>query len=139
MHSPETTLSLIRRDVAAWRRSHRRGPLPVELRRRAGLVAQFMGGCSVADALGVDPAVVERWSELSVTAPLAPPSTRPSPFASVSRHIIEAVSPKPVDAPVTTTGWCVQVTKPCGTTVRVQGPMDPASLEAVVRSATATR
>jgi hypothetical protein len=112
------------------------------LRRRAGLVAQFLGEQAVADALDLDPAVVERWSELCADVPSAgvPPASSKDqpPFVDVSQFVT-ALSTRPVDRPVTTTGWCVQVTKPCGTTVRVQGPIDPALLEAVVRSATATR
>jgi hypothetical protein len=138
MQSPEATLKQVRRDIIAWRRIHRRGPLPAELRQRAGIVAQFLGESAVAEALELDVMVIAGWAERYGAAQADADKADEGPaFVDIGRQLATAIGG--AAAPTAGAGWCVEVTKPCGTAIRLQGPFNAALLEAVVRGAAATR
>jgi hypothetical protein len=136
MQSPEETLELVRKDIAAWRHVRRRGPFPLELRRRAGVVAQFLGEQAVAEALDLDPSLIARWAEQYGAA--RGHAAYDEPFVDVGRQIASVLGGG-ARSNASTSDWCVNVSKPCGTTIRVQGPIDAALLEAVVRGAISVR
>lgn len=135
------TIELVRREVTAWRRAHRgrRGPLPFDLRRRAAALAMCFGDDPVAAALDVDSSLLMRWCTRFMGEAVASElddggAAEGAPgFVEVGGALAAALAPataKPNDI-----SWSVEVRKPCGTTVRVQGPLDAASLEALVRAA----
>lgn len=134
MQNPEDTLKLVRKDMAGWRRVHRRGPLPLELRRRAGMLAQFVGAQTVADALDLDLPLIERWAEVDC-APQddAAKGRARHHFVDVGHQLASVLGSN--GAGKTSGDWYVEVSKPCGTRIRVQGPINAALLEAVIRGA----
>jgi hypothetical protein len=59
------SLDLVRDDINAWRAAHRgrQGPLPIALRRRAGIFAQALGEDLVAEELLVSPRLLLKWGD----------------------------------------------------------------------------
>lgn len=143
MDHPEDVLELVRKDIAAWRRAHRgrRGPLPVDLRRQAAIVGQVLGEDAVAEVLGVEPALLVRWADRYGRFDEPPAATAsggtpaPSAFVDVGKQLGIAVARGQSSG--TAAAWVLEICKPCGTIVRLQGPVDGTLIAAVLRSASA--
>lgn len=112
----------VRRAVLAWRREHRRGPLPVLLRDRVGALTRDLGADVVGAALGVRPAVVRRWQERYGRSE---GRRRRAP-----RGFVEL---RPELAPPAS--LLVEVTSSDGRVVRIQGALDAPSIVAVLSGA----
>lgn len=144
METIENTLKAVCNDVAAWRRAHRgrRGPLPHELRRRAGTVARFLGEDSVAEVLGVEPRLLVRWGERYVRPDSSPGNggeAGADAFVDVGKELAGMLAHSATAAPCGAEPWSVEVVTPSGNSVRIRGPLDGAALEAVVRAAASSR
>jgi hypothetical protein len=86
----------------------------------------------VAATLGVDVARVRQWAELerSEVSPVEP-AGEVAPFVDVGRQLAAAALARHETAAGGV--WSAVVLKPCGTSLRIQGPVDVAMVEAVVR------
>lgn len=112
----------LKRAVVAWREQHggRRGPLPVELRREAGLLAGELGDEVVADALDLKRPRVRQWR-----AKYRLPGARPAGARFV--ELSSTVAPG-------SNGIVVEVSR-AGRVVRIQGALDPGALASIISAA----
>ena len=131
-------IEAVRKDVMAWRRAHggRRGPLPIALRRRAGELAGQHGEGEVSQALDLPVETVRGWSRQYGTPTTPRREGAQQAFVEVGPEVGAAlVGSITAAAPPTIK---VEVTRPCGTVVRLEGGADTKALletllEVVVR------
>jgi hypothetical protein len=121
------------RDIMKWRRAHgdRRGPLPVELRRRAGALAARHGDAEVSRELDLRRGAVAGWrarfaGDVATTQHIDPPR-----FVDVSAELAAACA----GASVTASELSLEITRPSGTRVRVHGAMGPDAIRALLAGA----
>lgn len=112
----------LRRAVEAWRSAHggRRGPLPLELRRQAGLLAGELGDEAVADALDLKRTRVGVW-RAKYRGP--GPRAAGTPFVELSSTVGPGLK-----------GMVVEVSRG-GRVVRIQGALEPGALASIISAA----
>lgn len=129
------TMESVQEAVRGWRRGHawRRGPLPVELRRRAGALATQLGDDKVGATLEVEPGLIQRWRERYALP--GPGVRRGSGQQGPTFVEVEPEVTRSVVSRGRGTYLLVEVSGPYGRTVRIQGAIEAPALMAVVRCA----
>lgn len=113
--------------VRAWRREHRRGPLPVVLRRRVAALADTIGEDATRRAVGVRVAIIRRWQgEYGAGSKGA--RGRRSAFVELGPQLAPPVAGGPG-------GLRIEFTSPGGCLVRIEGARDAAEVAAIVGAA----
>lgn len=109
----------LRQAVEAWRSAHggRRGPLPLALRRQAGLLAGEFGDEAVADALDLKRTRVGVWR-----AKYRGPRSRSAGAEFVELSSTVGAGPK---------GMVIEVSR-AGRTLRIQGALEPGALASII-------
>jgi hypothetical protein len=125
------TMESVEEAVRVWRRAHRgrRGPLPMELRRRIAALAGRVGSEAVRARLDIGANLLACWQERYAPDVLG--------LTRRAAHTFVEVRPEAVPVPRPCGGggeFRVEVTAPGGCVVRIQGAMEPHVLSAVIRA-----
>jgi hypothetical protein len=124
------TIESVQRAVRAWRRIHRRGPLPINLRRRVGELAAQLGEKDVRRAIGVRAAVIARWCAEYGGGVTRRARGGRSRFVELEPELVQ-----PLLSGSKSAGLRLEVTGPGGSTIRIEGVRDGAEVVAIIRAA----
>lgn len=115
--------------IFVWREEHPRGPLPVDLRRAVARHAAEFGDAVSSELMALKPDAVKRWREEYGPKVAKPKATRRRRRRKPS--FVELAAPPLSKGPA----LLIEVALAGGRVVRIQGALEPAALEAVIRCA----
>lgn len=123
------TIGSIQRAVRAFRLDHRRGPLPVALRRRVGRLAAEVGEDETRRAVGVRSTIIRRWRTEYGSA-VADIGGSDRSFVELQPELAQQRS-----RGSTGSGLRIEVAGPGGYVVRIEGVCDATEASVIVRGA----
>lgn len=119
------SIESVRQAMRAWRQEHRRGPLPVAIRRAVIQIAEEIGEKETTRATGVKPPTIERWRAKYGSA-ASHRRASPSAFVELRPELAR---------PANKSGLRLELTAPGGYWIRVDGARDIAELATIIRAA----
>lgn len=121
------TIAGVQRAIRAWRRDHRRGPLPVSLRQRVGRLSAQLSEEEAREAFGVRATIVRRWREEFGAAEGDGGSGRS--FVELEPEVARQMVPE-----TKRSGLRIELAGPGGHVVRIDGVRDAMEVATIVRA-----
>jgi hypothetical protein len=125
------TIESVRQAVRAWRREHRRGPLPVALRSRLAELSARVGEVEARRSVGVRPTTTSQ-RQRAQTGKLteAAKAASRSAFVELAPEFVDHASLRPGKQELR-----IELAGPGGYRVRIDGVRDAAEVAEIVRAA----
>jgi hypothetical protein len=127
------TIKSVREAIGTWRREHRRGPLPVVLRRRVAELAREVGEDEARRAVGIPPAITRRSRAKQGAGGPRRRRTRLSEALSPFVELRPALG-RQMNVGSSPPGLRIELTGPAGYRVRIEGARDATEVAAIVRA-----